>query len=206
MGACDQRWPWFAIQVRTSKETTVTNLLQNRDYECFLPLGKSRRRWSDRIKEFEVPLFPGYVFCRFDVHNRLPILKTPGVLQIVGVAKIPAPIDDAEITAIQCLGRSGLLTQQWPFLQVGQRARIDYGPLRGLTGIVVGIKSELKLVLSVALLQRSVAVEVDHDWLSELDESSPVATAVAPDRSFPSRQAIAPRRFLEIANPEGQLS
>lgn len=206
MGACYERWPWFAVQVKTCKETSVTNLLQNRDYECFLPLGKSRRRWSDRIKEFEVPLFPGYLFCRFDVHNRLPILKTPGVLQIVGVAKVPFPIDDAEITAIQCLGRSGLPTQQWPFLQVGQRARIEYGPLSGLTGIIVNIKSEFKLVLSVSLLQRSVAVEVERDWLSELDQFSPVATAVAPDRSFPSSQAIAARRALRSTNLEGQLA
>jgi transcription antitermination factor NusG len=165
MGACNQIWPWFAVQVRTSTEATAVNLLQNKGYECYLPLAKSRRHWSDRMKILERPLFPGYLFCRFDVHNRLPILKTPGVLQIVGVGKTPVPVDEMEMNAIQKLGESGLQAHPWPFLQIGDLARIASGPLRGLTGIVVGMRSELKLVLSVSLLQRSVAVEVERDWL-----------------------------------------
>lgn len=167
MGAGNQLWPWFAVQVRTCTEATAANLLQNKGYECCLPLARSRRRWSDRVKELEVPLFPGYLFCRFDVHHRLPILKTLGVLQIVGAGKIPIPVDESEINAIQQLGRSGVRSQPWPFLEVGDVAQIQYGPLRGLTGIVVGVKSELKFVLSVTLLQRSVAVEVDRNWLDE---------------------------------------
>lgn len=175
MGAYSQVWPWFAVQVRTSTEITAVNLLQNKGYECYLPIAKSRRRWSDRVKVLEAPLFPGYLFCRFDVHNRLPILKTPGVLQIVGVGKIPVPVDEMEISAIQQLGKSGLETQPWPFLQIGDFARITSGPLHGLTGIVVGVRSELRLVLSVSLLQRSVAVEVDRTWLEEPRGSSHTA-------------------------------
>src|SRR5437867_5893024 len=117
MGVFGQEWPWFAIQVRTCAEKSAVTVLQYKGYECFLPLGKSRRRWSDRIKEFEVPLFPGYLFCRFDVHNRSPVLQTPGVLQIVGIGKTPIPVDDVEIAAIQSLGRSGLPTELWPFLR-----------------------------------------------------------------------------------------
>src|SRR2546426_11705158 len=115
MGACDERWPWFAIQVRTSKERTVTHLLQNRDYECFLPLSRSRRRWSDRIKEFEVPLFSGYLFCRFDLLHRLPILQTPGVRGIVGIGKTPVPVPDEEIAVIQRVVDSGVSAQPWSF-------------------------------------------------------------------------------------------
>lgn len=167
MEASNQLWPWFAIQVRTCSEATAANLLQSKGYECYLPLTQCKRRWSDRIKVLEMPLFPGYLFCRCDMQNRLPILKTPGVLQMVGVGRVHIPVDEFEINAIQQMGRSGLQAQPWPYLKTGDIARIQYGPLRGLTGIVVGVKSDLKFVLSVTLLQRSVAVEVDRDWLEE---------------------------------------
>ncbi|HEX2715975.1 MAG TPA: UpxY family transcription antiterminator [Candidatus Acidoferrales bacterium] len=166
MGVSNQKWPWFAVQVRTSTEKSAANLLRYKELECFLPLSELRRRWSDRMKKFEVPLFPGYLFCRLNPTDRLSVLQTPGVIQIVGTGKIPTPVDDDEIAALQCVGKSGLPAQPWAFLQVGHVVRIEYGPLRGLTGIVVNVKSESKLILSVTLLQRSVAVEVDRDWLS----------------------------------------
>ena len=165
MGNRTQPWPWFAILVRTSREKAANSLLENTGYECFLPISKYMRRWSDRMKEVEVPLFPGYLFCRMNQHNRLPVLMTPGVMQIVGVGKTPVPVEEEEIAAIQRVGTSGLSTMPWPYLEVGHVARIEDGPLRGMTGIVVKIKSGLKLVLSVSLLQRSVAVEIDRSWI-----------------------------------------
>ncbi len=78
-----QQWPWFAIMARTGREKSATLLLENAGYECLLPVSKYTRRWSDRMKEVEVPLFPGYLFCRMDPQNRLPVLMTPGVIQIV---------------------------------------------------------------------------------------------------------------------------
>ncbi|HXJ07203.1 MAG TPA: UpxY family transcription antiterminator [Candidatus Acidoferrum sp.] len=161
----NQQWPWFAILVKTSREKTANLLLENAGYECFLPISKYMRRWSDRMKEVEVPLFPGYLFCRMNAHNRLPVLMTPGVIQIVGVGKTPIPVGEEEIAAIQRAGRSGLATMPWPYLQVGHVARIEDGPLQGMSGIVIKIKSGLKLVLSVNLLQRSVAVEIDRSWI-----------------------------------------
>lgn len=193
MGLNHQPWPWFAVQVRTCAETSAANHLQSNGYECFLPLGKTRRRWSDRMKELEAPLFPGYLFCRFDVYNRLPILKTPGVLQIIGAGKVPIPVEETEIAAIQRLGQSGLTTQNWPFLQVGQTVRIEHGPLRGLPGIVVGIKSQLKLILSVTLLQRSVAVELDRSWLSEPIQADHEAMASPQNSQSLSNLTISPR-------------
>jgi transcription antitermination factor NusG len=95
----------------------------------------------------------------------LPVLMTPGVIQIVGVGKTPMPVGEEEIAAIQRVGKSGLSTMPWPYLGVGHVARIDDGPLRGMTGIVIKIKSGWKLVLSVNLLQRSVAVEIDRSWI-----------------------------------------
>jgi transcription antitermination factor NusG len=165
MGDRNQQWPWFAILVRTGREKTSNLLLENAGYECFLPISKNMRRWSDRMKEIEVPLFPGYFFCRMNPHNRLPVLMTPGVMQIAGAGKTPIPVGEEEIAAIQRVEKSGLSTMPWPYLEVGHVARIEDGPLRGMSGIVIKIKSGLKLVLSVNLLQRSVAVEIDRGWI-----------------------------------------
>lgn len=157
----DGTTPWYALQVRTRHEVGVASFLTGRGFETFVPLYKSRRLWSDRVKVVESALFPGYLFCRFDVNNRLPILTTPGVVQIVGVNRAPAPVDDSEVEAVQNLVSSGFPSQPWPFLQAGDRVRIDFGPLRGLEGLLVELKGSHRLVVSVSLLQRSVAVEID---------------------------------------------
>jgi transcription antitermination factor NusG len=159
--AQQSEFPWFAVQVRTRHEMAIASFLEAKGYEQFVPLYEFRKRWSDRIKVTEAPLFPGYLFCRFDPQFRLPILKTPGVIQIVGCNRIPAPIDEIEIHAIQTLIASGLPTQPWPFLAVGDHVRIESGSLRGLDGIVVKLKENYRLVVSVTLLRRSVAVEID---------------------------------------------
>lgn len=158
-------YPWFALRVRSRREQTVATFLDGKGYEWFLPLYKCRRRWSDRIKEIQLPLFPGYVFCRLDMQHRLPVLTTPGVVTIVGTGKHPIPIDDGEMAAIQAAVQSSLRSRPWPFLQVGQRVRVEYGSLCGLEGILLDFRGQRRLVLSVTLLQRSVAVEVDDAWV-----------------------------------------
>ena len=165
MSTWNHPWPWYAILTKTGREKNARFLLENSGFECYLPVSKSRRKWSDRSMEVEVPLFPGYLFCRMNPNDRLPVLITPGVVQIVGTGKTPIPIEEQEIAALQRVGRSELSTMPWPYLQVGQMARIEGGPLQGMSGIVVRIKSGLKLVLSVQLLQRSIAVEIDHTWV-----------------------------------------
>jgi transcription antitermination factor NusG len=155
------RLPWFALQVRTRHELGVARHIRSIGYEEFLPLYTCRKRWSDRVKEVESPLFPGYLFCRFDPQNRLPILKIPGVIQIVGNSRQPIPVDESEINAIQSLVTSGIPNQPWPFLEVGERVHIEAGPLRGLEGVLVEFRGSRRLILSVTLLQRSVAVEMD---------------------------------------------
>jgi transcription antitermination factor NusG len=160
--------PWFAVQTKSRHEKVAAWALHNKGYEEFLPLYRSRRRWSDRVKELDIPLFSGYVFCRFDPEERLPVLTSPGVLSIVGMGKTPAPVTEAEIAALQVVVESGLKAEPWPFLKVGQAVRIDWGPLAGLEGILTGLKNRQRLVVSVTLLQRSVAVEIDGAWVSPL--------------------------------------
>jgi transcription antitermination factor NusG len=137
-----------------------------------LPLYKSVRKWSDRVKELEQPLFPGYLFCKFDFQERRPIVTTPGVLQIVGYGRTAIPVSDHEIQALQLAVSSGIPRQPWPYLEVGQRVRVIYGTLTGLEGILVNIKGNHRVVLSVALLQRSVAMEVETSWLLPVEEDS----------------------------------
>jgi len=139
--------------------------LRGKGYEEFLPLYRSRRRWSDRVKQLDLPLFPGYLFCRFDPHDRLlPILTTPGMIGIVGAGRTPIPVPDEEIEAVRRILRSGLAAQPWPFLGAGCAVYIERGPLAGLQGVITKADKVDRLIVSVNLLQRSVAVEIDRDW------------------------------------------
>jgi len=166
------QFPWFALQVRARFEQRVAEHLDGKGYEWFLPMYKCRKRWSDRIKQVEAPLFPGYFFCRINLQDRLPILKTPGVIQIVGSNRTPIAVDEGEVQAIQRMVASGIPNQPWPFLAAGDRVRIESGPLCGLEGILVDFKGNHRLVLSVTLLQRSVAVEIDSSFVTSLRSSS----------------------------------
>jgi transcription antitermination factor NusG len=156
---------WFALRTRSNFEQPAAAVLRNKGFEDFLPVSATRKRWSDRMKTVETPLFPGYVFCRFDVQKRLPVLTTPGIVGIVGVGKQPAPIPDQEIERVRRIATSGLAAQPWPFLRVGERILIERGPLAGIEGILLRMKGELRLVASIDLLQRSIAVEVERDWV-----------------------------------------
>ena len=167
---------WFALHVHARKESFVASQLENQGIECFLPRYKSLRKWSDRMKEVELPLFPSYLFSRFDFQNRRPIVTTSGILQIVGNGRIAIPIADEEISAIQAAVRSGLPHQPWPFIEVGERVRVTYGTLAGLEGILVNFKGDHRVVLSVSLLQRSVALEVELAWLVPVREPREVAS------------------------------
>jgi transcription antitermination factor NusG len=151
---------WFALRVRPRWERLVADALRGKGYEQFLPLHQERHHWSDRVAIVEAPLFAGYVFCRFDVNRRLPILTTPGVQFVISTGKTPQPIDDEEIASLQVLVASRLELHPWPFLEVGQRIQIVGGPLSGAEGIVLSMKKQHRLVVSVTLLQRSVAVEI----------------------------------------------
>jgi transcription antitermination factor NusG len=156
---------WFALRVKPRHERSSAAALRFKGYEEFVPLYRSERRWSDRVKELELPLFAGYVFCRFDSRFRLPILTTPGVLCIIGSGREPVPVPDREIEALKAVVRSGLRTEPWPYLEPGCRIGIEAGPLRGIEGTLLEVKGCQRLVLSVDLLRRAVAVEVDRQWV-----------------------------------------
>lgn len=170
VGGSTSKVSWYALQVRSRKENYVASQITGQGYECLLPTYKSVRQWSDRVKELEQPLFPGYLFCRFDFQDRRPLVTTPGVLQIVGSGRVAVPVPDEEIRSLQLALSSSLSKQPWPYLEVGQRVRVNYGSLTGLEGILVNLKGNHRVVLSITLLQRSVAMEVDTAWVTPVED------------------------------------
>jgi transcription antitermination factor NusG len=161
-------YPWFAVRVRSNHERIAAAHLRERGYEEFSPAWKTERRWSDRTKEVDQFLFPGYVFCRLNPSDRLPVLTAPGVVDLVGFGKIPAPVPDHEIENVRRMVQSGLFVMPWPFLELGHRVLIERGPLAGMEGILDEVKGKCRLVVSVQLLQRSVSAEIDRDWIRPL--------------------------------------
>ena len=159
---------WYALQVRTRREQSTSALLAGKGYQTLLPTYKTKKDWGRRLREVSAPLFPGYVFCQFDAHNRLPVLITPGVISVVGRGKTPVPVDDAEIAAVETVVSSGFHAEPWPYLEVGQKVSIEREPLKGLEGILVHFKGNHRIVLSVSLLRRSVALEVDRSSVRPL--------------------------------------
>ena len=169
---------WFGIRVKSCFEQVTSSILRAKGYEEYVPVVRSRRRWSDRFKEIEAPVFPGYVFCRFDPNRRLPILTTTGVVSVVGFGGVPAPIPDEEIQAVRVMLASALPLYPHPFLAVGQRVRIEHGPLAGAEGFVISVEKDFRLVASISLLQRSISVELDCEWVEAV--SAPVAPGRSP--------------------------
>lgn len=162
---------WYALRVKPQHENSVYDALQGKAIEGFNPTYKSRRTWTDRVKVIDQPLFAGYVFGRFTPHDRVSVLRTPGVFSVVGFGGQPTPIPDEELQAIQHLTASGLGVQPWPFLKVGQTVRIERGPLRGVEGLLVAEKDIWRVVVSVEILQRSVSVVLDRDSLSSVSNT-----------------------------------
>jgi transcription antitermination factor NusG len=167
---------WFALRVRSNFERVAVEHLRSRGLEEFSPTYKTERRWSDRRKQIDAFLFPGYVFCRLNPNDRLPVLTVPGTVGLVGFGAGPTPIPDNEIESIRRIIGSGLLVAPWPFLNIGQSVLIERGPLTGVEGILKEVKKTFRLVVSVELLQRSVSVEIDRNWVRPLSKMSPPAT------------------------------
>src|ERR1043166_3509825 len=140
-----ERQPWYALHIKSNFEKVTGTILKAKGLETYFPSFRSRRRWSDRVKEIDLPLFPGYLFCRFNPNDRLPILTTPGVLSVVGVARTPAPISEDEIRSVQRIVDSGLAAQPWPFLHAGERVRIERGCLAGTEGILLECKNRYRI-------------------------------------------------------------
>lgn len=159
---------WHAIRVRPRWEKIVAEALRGKQYEEYLPLYRKRNRWSDRQKDVDLPLFPGYVFCRAELSGRPLLVTTPGVIGILRFGNIPAIVSQQEIEAIRAVIQSGASAEPWPYLREGQRVRVNRGALAGVEGILIRTKSDWRVVLSVEVLCRSVAVEIYREWVEPI--------------------------------------
>jgi len=173
---------WFALAVRSQHEKAVQEQLLAKSLEAYVPLYRARRRWSDRTKTLELPLFSRYAFCRFSYEDRLMVLSTPGVLKVVGFGGKPTPVPENEIEAIRAMIASGRGVMPWPVLRLGQRVRIEAGPLHGVEGILVREKSIYRVVVSVELLNRGVAVEIDREEIRPIPVALPGTAALRRER------------------------
>jgi transcription termination/antitermination protein NusG len=163
---------WFALRVKSNREWVTAHGLAGMGYDVFLPqIAQNAAASSKRSNRV---LFPGYLFCRFDVNNRLPILMLPGIVHVVGSGKTPIPVDEGELESLKILVKAGLRLEREIDVAVGQPIRIEQGPLRGARGIVVGARNQ-RLVVSISLLQRAVSVELPLEWISA--ESAALSTA-----------------------------
>lgn len=168
-GPADGLFPCYALRVKSRHEKSVAQALELQGYEQLLPLYERRYRWthanSRTVRIRRLPLFPTYVFCRFDAERCLPIVKTPGVLNIVSFARSPVPLAETEITAVQRIAESRCPIAPHPPLQIGSYVQIRQGPLSGLSGFLERSKGRCHLVVGISLLQRAVSVEVKPDWV-----------------------------------------
>jgi transcription antitermination factor NusG len=160
---------WYAAYTCANHEKGVCQQLQRRSVECFLPLYESVRRWKDRRVRLRIPLFPGYVFVRLALCDRLKVLEIPSVVRLVGCDGHPVALPEGDIETIRTrlAGVGGL--EPHPYLQRGRRVRVLSGPLEGMTGIVVRKKNRTRFVISLELIMRSVAVEIDEFMLGCLN-------------------------------------
>src|SRR5579862_6227378 len=150
--AIDENLAWYALHVKAGFEKLVSLKLQSKRYEEFLPLYRPRSSGVGRLKEPEHPLFPGYLFCKFNAAQWFPILAVPGVNAIAGIGQGPAAIVEREINDVRAILKSGAQYEPWPFLGIGQIVRVQFGSLMGTQGIVVIERNIFRLVTSVSLL------------------------------------------------------
>jgi transcription antitermination factor NusG len=161
-GFGDEPMAWHALHTKHQHEKYVTDILAERGFEVFCPTYAEVHRWKDRKKEITIPLFPGYLFFANGLDRKIDLLSAPGVCAIVSFGNIPAIVPENEISAIRLAAASSQRVEPHPFLKEGQKVRVKSGPLAGIEGILQRRKDSFRLVLSVELLGRSVAVEVEQ--------------------------------------------
>jgi transcription antitermination factor NusG len=159
---------WFAVRVKSRSEKSVATALGLKGIEVFAALAQQRRVWADRVRVVEMPLFPGYVFARFDFAAKRAVEDAAGVASIVSFGNQCCPVPPLEIEGIQRLISSGVDVHASPLLQAGVPVRVVHGPLRGTEGTLVRVRDEYRLLVSVTILQRAVTVEIDQAYVEPL--------------------------------------
>ena len=151
---------WYAAYTRSRHEKLVSQQLQSKSVECFLPVYSTLRRWKDRTTSVELPLFPGYVFVHIDLRDRLRVLQLPGVVRLIGQDNRAEALPDAEIEALRFALTQEIPLEPHPFLKAGETVRITKGPFEGLEGVLLR-KNRLRVVVSLDLINSAFVLDVD---------------------------------------------
>jgi transcription elongation factor/antiterminator RfaH len=153
---------WYALYTCPRHEKRVAQQIERRQLSCFLPSYRSVRRWKDRRKELELALFPGYVFVHMSLSNKLKVLQVPGVVQLVSFRGQPAALPTEEIEALRNRLSDNAKVEPHPYLRAGRKVRVHSGPFQGLEGVILRRKDRCRLIFSIDLIQRSLAIELDE--------------------------------------------
>jgi transcription antitermination factor NusG len=181
---------WYALYTKHQHEKSASQLLVHKGFEVLLPLYRSRSRWSDRTRVILLPLFPNYLFVKCDLETRVRVLQTAGVCWFVANAGVPASVAEADVEMLQCVAQTPLNVQPHVYLDRGDKVRVIHGPLAGLTGILTRVKNQCRVIISLELLRKSAAIEID---LCDLERIS-----VHPKSASTSRPATQPWKFGEL--------
>jgi len=182
---------WYAGYTAARHEKRVSEHLSQRGVEHFLPLYNTIHRWNNGRHRVSLPLFPGYIFVRIALQERLRVLEIPGFVRLVGFNSLPVPLPESDIKSMREALTGGVIVEPYPYLTVGTRVEIRNGPLQGMTGILLRRQNRCRVVISVDLIMRSMAVEVEASDVVPLKNSTrqPVQEQTARGSSQPYLQA-----------------
>jgi transcription antitermination factor NusG len=166
----EETLPLFALMVKTRHEKYIAAALSGKGYKGYVPLQRQLREYSGRRRTVDLPVFPGYVFARFDPHIRLPVLTIPGVFSIVGNHAGPLAVDEGEFASVWLACKSAMDMEEHPFGEPGRRVIVIDGPLTGVTGTIITRKNRTRLILSITIMQRAMSVEVDVRTVMPADD------------------------------------
>lgn len=173
---------WYALYTRHQHEKSVAELLTKKSFTVFLPLYEATHRWKDRLKRLSLPLFPSYVFVHGGLDRQSQMMMTPGVYSILTCASKAQPIPDTEIDAVRQMVEGPLRVEPHPFLKCGDWVRVKRGPLEGLEGILARTKGLFRLIISVEMLAKSVAVEIDAELVERIPRRDSMPPRAAQER------------------------
>lgn len=176
-GKAERQPQWYAAYTASRHEKTVAEHLRQRDVECFLPLYETIRQWNNGRHRVQMPLFPGYVFVRIEMRDRVRVLQVPGLVQLVTFRGAPAALPDGEIETLRNALATGVLAQPHRYLNVGSKVEICRGPLQGMRGVLLRQQGQFRVVISVEMIMRSVVVEVEATDVVAMGRKSSLALA-----------------------------
>lgn len=194
---------WYALRVRTKCEKIVVGALHQREIVNFLPLYKIKTQWSDRVKTSFVPLFPGYVFAKLNELELHSVVRVIDCMYVVGRGNVPEALEESEIDAVKRLIAEGAGVGPWPFCTAGQTVEVTHGPLAGLRGVLLRSAGKDRLIISLPILQRSVATEIESYFVRPIAESFPrTDTASASASALKIAKQRSSGSFLPVPRPE----